>query len=311
MQLEGLAAKQPVLSLWEDVHWSDPTSLELLDSIVDRAPSSRILTIITFRPEFRPAWIGFPHVALLTLNRLSQRQVAAMVERVALGKALPPEVVEQIATKTDGVPLFVEELTKAVLESGLLQEEGDRYALTGPLPALAIPETLYDSLMARLDRLAPVKEVAQIGAVIGREFEYELLAAVAPLSGDGLADALTELVDSELVFRRGAPPHAAYTFKHALVQDAAYASLLRNRRQQLHARIAAVLEEQFPETAEIRPELLAHHFAEGGLNQQAIAYLQRAGERAIEQSAYAEAIRHLARGLELLQPLPEAPERVL
>jgi class 3 adenylate cyclase/predicted ATPase len=311
MQLEGLAAKQPVLSLWEDVHWSDPTSLELLDSIVDRVPSSRILTIITFRPEFRPAWIGFAHVALLTLNRLSRRQVAAMVERVALGKALPPEVVEQIATKTDGVPLFVEELTKAVLESGLLQEEGDRYTLTGPLPALAIPETLYDSLMARLDRLGPVKEVAQIGAVIGREFEYELLAAVAPLSGNELAHALIELVDSELVFRRGAPPHAAYTFKHALVQDAAYASLLRSKRQQLHARIAVVLEEQFPETAETRPELLAHHFAEGGLNQQAMAYLQRAGERAIERSAYTEAIGHLTRGLELLQPLPEAPERVL
>jgi predicted ATPase len=234
-----------------------------------------------------------------------------MVERVTGGKPLPEQVAGQINARTDGVPLFVEELTKVVLESGLLRETAEAYVLDGPLAPLAIPATLYDSLMARLDRLAPVKEVAQIGAVIGREFDHELLAAVAPLSGHELAHALTELVDSELVFRRGAPPHATYTFKHALVQDAAYASLLRGKRQQLHARIAIVLEERFPETAETRPELLARHFAEAGLDQQAIAYLRRAGERAIERSAYAEAIGHLTQGLELLQALPEGPERVL
>ena len=310
-QLEGLAARQPVLALYEDVHWSDPTTLELLDQIVDRVPGSRVLVLITFRPEFRPPWIGFAHVSLLTLNRLNKRQVAAMAERVAGGKALPPEVLEQIAAKTDGVPLFVEELTKTVLEAGLLQEEGDRYTLAGPLPALAIPATLYDSLMARLDRLAPVREVAQVGAVIGREFGHELLTAVMPLHGEELAHALTELVDSELVFRRGTAPHATYTFKHALVQDAAYASLLRGKRQQLHARIAAVLEEQFLEVAEAQPELLARHFAEAGLGRQAIAYLQKAGDRAAERSAYAEAISHLSRGLELLQVLPDDPERTL
>jgi class 3 adenylate cyclase/predicted ATPase len=310
-QLEGLAARQPVLALYEDVHWSDPTTLELLDLIVDRIPGSRVLVLITFRPEFRPPWIGFAHVSLLTLNRLNQRQVAAMAERVAGGKALPAEVLEQIVAKTDGVPLFVEELTKVVLESGLLQEEGDRYTLAGPLPALAIPATLYDSLMARLDRLAPVREVAQVGAVIGREFSHELLAAVAPTPGDEFAHALTELVDSELVFRRGAPPHATYTFKHALVQDAAYASLLRGKRQQLHARIAQVLEEQFPETAATRPELLARHFAEAGLTRRAVAYLQKAGDRASERSAYAEAVSHLTRGLELLHTLPDDTERTL
>jgi class 3 adenylate cyclase len=282
-QLEGLAARQPVLALFEDVHWSDPTTLELLDLIVDRALGSRVLVLITFRPEFRPPWTGFAHLSLLTLSRLNQRQVTAMAERVAGGKALPPEVLEQIAAKTDGVPLFVEELTKLVLETGLLQEEGDRYALTGPLPPLAIPATLYDSLMARLDRLAPAREVAQMGAVIGREFDHELLAAVTPISGNELAHALTELVDSELVFRRGAAPYATYTFKHALVQDAAYASLCEVARQQLHCRIAQVLEERFPETAETQPELLARHFAEAGLAAQAITYLQKAGNRASER----------------------------
>jgi predicted ATPase len=187
-----------VLALFEDVHWSDPTTRELLDLIVDRAPASRVLVLITFRPEFRPPWAGFAHVSLLTLSRLNRRQVGAMAERVAGGKALPPEVLEQIAAKTDGVPLFVEELTKLVLEAGLLQEEGDRYTLTGPLPPLAIPATLYDSLMARLDRLAPAREVAQIGAVIGREFSRELLAAVAGLTDERLAEAMARLAEAGL-----------------------------------------------------------------------------------------------------------------
>jgi predicted ATPase len=212
-------------------------------------------------------------------------------------------------TRTDGVPLFVEELTKTVLESGLLADAGDHYELSGPLPPLAIPTTLHDSLMARLDRLAPVKEVAQTGAVIGRQFSHELLAAVAPMSANQLGDALEQLVNSELVFRRGVPPEATYSFKHALVQDAAYQSLLKSRRQQLHARIAHVLEERFPETAATQPELLAHHFTEARQIERAVGYWLKAGERAAARSANLEAIRHLTRGLEALTTLQESPER--
>jgi predicted ATPase len=208
------------------------------------------------------------------------------------------------------VPLFVEELTKAVVESGLLQDAGDRFKLTGPLPPLAIPATLYDSLMARLDRFAPVKEVAQIGAVIGREFSHQLLAAVVDIPVEQLDQALGQLVASELVFQRGTPPEATYSFKHALVQDAAYQSLLRSKRHQLHAKIARMMEERFSEIAETRPELLAHHFTEAGLASQAIVYRQRAGERDLRRSAYAEAISHLKQGVELLEALPDRPERV-
>ena len=311
-QLEGLAARQPVLALYEDVHWSDPTTLELLDQIVDRVPGSRVLVLITFRPEFRPPWIGFAHVSLLTLNRLNQRQVAAMAERVAGGKALPPEVLEQIVAKTDGVPLFVEELTKTVLEAGLLQEEGDRYTLAGPLPALAIPATLYNSLMARLDRLAPVREVAQVGAVIGREFGHELLAAVAPLHGEELAHAL----DGARRLRAGLPPgRAAARDLHLQARAGA-----GRRLCQLAARQAPAAARPNRRCAggavpggrrRPQPELLARHFAEAGLGRQAIAYLQKAGDRAAERSAYAEAIGHLSRGLELLQVLPDDPERTL
>ena len=308
-QLEGLAAKQPVLDVSEDAHWIDPTSLELLGRAVDRVQRLPVLLVITFRPDFAPRWTGYPHVTLLTLNRLGRRQVVALAERVAGGKALPAEVLAQIVAKTDGVPLFVEELTKAVLESGLLRDEGDRYALAGPLPALAIPATLHDSLMARLDRLASVKEVAQIGAALGREFSHELLAAVVPHSEERLRDALDQLVEAELVFRRGTPPEASYTFKHALVQDAAYESLLRSRRQQLHARIAQILEERFPETAATEPELLAQHCTQAGLAEQAAAYWHKAGQRALARSATAEAVAQLSQGLEVLQRLPDGPER--
>jgi predicted ATPase len=308
-QFAGLAAKQPVLVIFEDAHWSDPTSLELLDLAVDRVRTLPVLLIITFRPEFTPPWTAHAHATLLTLNRLGRRQGAALVARVTCGKELPAEVVGQIMAKTDGVPLFVEELTKTVLESGLLQEEESRYALTGPLPPLAIPATLQDSLMARLDRLAPAKEVAQIGAVLGREFSHELLAAVAPLRDNELQDALTQLVEAELVFRRGAPPEAIYSFKHALVQDAAYQSLLNSRRQQLHARIAQVLEERFPMTAEVEPELLAHHCTQAGLHEKAVAYWHRAGQRAFARSAAPEAVAQLSMGLEVLRGLPEGLER--
>ena len=226
-QLAGLAAQQPVLALYEDVHWIDPSTLELLGLVIERIQQLPVLVLITFRPEFQPPWTGQAHVTTLTMSRLGRRQGADLVARVTGDKPLPAEIVEQIVARTDGVPLFVEELTKTVLESGLLADAGDRYELSGPLPPLAIPTTLHDSLMARLDRLAPVKEVAQIGAVIGREFSHELLAAVSPLSEADLGAALDQLVSSELVFRRGAPPEATYSFKHALVQDAAYQSLLK------------------------------------------------------------------------------------
>ena len=244
-QLAGLAAQQPVLALYEDVHWIDPSTLELLGLVIERIQRLPVLVLITFRPEFQPPWTGQAHVTTLTMSRLGRRQGADLVARVTGDKPLPAEIVEQIVARTDGVPLFVEELTKTVLESGLLADAGDHYELSGPLPPLAIPTTLHDSLMARLDRLAPVKEVAQIGAVIGREFSHELLAAVAPIGPRrSWATPSSSWSQSELVFRRGAPPEATYSFKHALVQDAAYQSLLKSKRQQLHARIAEALEER-------------------------------------------------------------------
>jgi class 3 adenylate cyclase/predicted ATPase len=308
-QLAGLAGHSPVLAVFEDVHWADPTTLELLDRVVDRVQDLPVLVVVTFRPEFAPRWAGRGHVTLLTLSRLGRREGVALVGRVAGGKALPEEVLGQIVAKTDGVPLFVEELTKAVLESGLLRDAGDAYVLSGPLPPLAIPSTLHDSLLARLDRLAPVREVAQLGACIGRVFGHELLAAVAPLGEDGLQDALAQLCAAELVFRRGTPPEATYTFKHALVQDAAYRSVLRSRRQQLHARIVEALERDFPATIETEPEILAHHCAQAGLVKKAVGYWLKAGELAIRRSATAEAIARLGKGLELVAGLPDDPER--
>jgi predicted ATPase len=233
-----------------------------------------------------------------------------VIRQVAHGKGLPAEVVEQIVAKTDGVPLFVEELTKMVLESGLLQEQDERYALTGPLHPLAIPTTLHDSLMARLDRLAAVKALAQLGATLGREFSYALLRAVAPWDEGILQQGLHQLVAAEFLYQRGVPPQATYTFKHALIQDAAYQSLLRSTRQQYHQRIAQAVAERFPETVETQPELLAHHYTEAGLSTQAVIYWQRAGKRASERSAYVEAIGHLRKGLTVLQMLPDTPARL-
>ena len=303
------AAEQPVLFIVEDVHWVDPSTLEFLTLLIDQGPAARILTLLICRPEFHAPWGCRAHLTPLTLTRLPRPQVPQMIVQVAGGKALPPEVVEQIVAKTDGVPLFVEELTKMVLESGLLQEGEERYELTGPLPPLAIPATLHDSLMARLDRLAAVKDVAQLGATIGRMFTYELLQAVFPLDGATLQQGLRQLVEADLVYQRGAPPQAIYTFKHALIQDAAYQSLLRSTRQQYHQRIAQVLEAQFPETAEAQPELLAHHYTEAGLSEAALPYWQRAGQRAMEHSANIEASSHFTAALVLLKTLPETPER--
>jgi class 3 adenylate cyclase/predicted ATPase len=307
--LIALAAEQPVLFIVEDVHWIDPSTLEFLTLLIDQGPAACLLTLLTCRPEFQAPWSFRADLTPLTLQRLPRVQVPQMVRRVAGGKTLPPEVVEQIVTKTDGVPLFVEELTKMVLESGLLQEREDRYELTGPLPPLAIPATLHDSLMARLDRLATVKAVAQLGATIGRTFAYELLQAVSPVDETMLQHGLQQLVEAELVYQHGVLPQAIYTFKHALIQDAAYQSLLRSTRQQYHQRIAQMLAEQFPETAETQPELLAHHYTEAGFSEPAIGYWQRAGRQAARRSAHVEAIAHLTKGLELLLRLPETPAR--
>jgi predicted ATPase/class 3 adenylate cyclase len=303
-QLAGLAAQQPVLALFEDVHWVDPSTLELLGMVVERIQRLPVLVLITFRPEFQPPWTGQAHVTTLAMNRLGRPQGAQMVVRVSGDKPLPAEVVEQIVARTDGVPLFVEELTKTVLESGLLADAGDRYELAGPLPPLAIPTTLHDSLMARLDRLAPVKEVAQTGAVIGRGFSHELLAAVADRPEAELRSALDQLVSSELVFRRGTPPDATYTFKHALVQDAAYQSLLKSRRLLLHSRIASALEDRFADTVEHHPELLAHHLTEAGLVKRATDFWLIAGRAASAKSANQEAIAHIGTALALLEKLP-------
>ena len=309
-QIEGLAARQPVLMMFEDVHWSDPTTLESLDLLIDRVVLLRVLVIITFRPEFTPPWVGRPHVTLLSLSRLAPRQRAEMITRVTGGKALPREIADQIIDRTDGVPLFIEELTKSVVESGLVTEDGDRYAVTGPMASLAIPMTLQASLLARLDRLASVRDVAQMGAALGRQFSHELIGAIAPpQQQQQLDDALQQLVHAELIFRRGIPPDAEYTFKHALVQEAAYSTLLRGQRQHLHARITTTLEERFPEIVTSQPGLLARHCAEGGMAEKAIAYCLAAGEQAIARSAMAEAVAQLRRGLNLLTSLSDTAGR--
>jgi predicted ATPase len=268
-----------------------------------------MLTLLTCRPEFLPPWAPCAHLTQLNLTRFTRPQIEAMVRQVAQGKTVPAEVVRQIVAKTDGVPLFVEELTKAVLESGWLRQTAGGYELTGLLPPLAIPATLHDALMARLDRLSAAKTVAQLGATLGRTFSYEVLQAVSPLDEATLQRRLRQLVEAELVYQQGVPPQATYLFKHALIQNAAYQSLLRTTRQQYHQRIAQVLAKRFPETVDTQPELLAHHYTEAGLIAQAVPYWQRAGQQAIEHSAHVEAISHLTRGLELLKALPDTPER--
>ncbi len=309
-QLESLAARRPVLMIFEDAHWIDPTSLELLSLVVQRTPQLPVLLLITARPEFTPPWPGHAHMTTVPLTRLDRRCGAALVERVATGKTLPEGVMQQILARTDGVPLFVEELTKMVLESGFLQERGDHYVLDRPMPSLAIPTTLHASLTARLDRLPQAaKEVAQIGAAVGREFSYELLNAVAEFPQSNLDGALEQLVRSELVFCRGQAPQAVFSFKHVLVRDAAYAGLLKSRRAQLHAAIATALEQQFPETIEAVPETLAHHLTEAGLTDKAVKYWLRAGKQAAARSANVEACAHLRRAVEIVNRLPDGLEK--
>jgi class 3 adenylate cyclase len=302
--------RHATLSAWEDLQWADPSTLELLSLIIDQAPTAHMLTLLTFRPDFTPPWTARSHVTSVALSRLARQPVEALVAQIARGKALPAEIVQQVVTKTDGVPLFAEELTKMVLESGLLQEREGHYELTGPLPPLAIPSTLHDSLMARLDRLATVREVAQLAAVLGREFSYELLRSVAPLEEAMLQQALTRLIEAELLYQRGLPPQVKYLFRHAMIQETAYQSLLKSKKQQYHQRIAQVLEEQFPETRETHPELVAHHYTEAGLKEQALVYWQQAGQKAVAHSANVEAISHLTKGLESLTTLPDTPAHI-
>ena len=304
-----IAEQTPVLNAWEDLHWADPTTLELLELYLEQSPTVSMMNVLTYRPEFVPTWAARSHMVPLTLNRLERPEVEALVEYRASGKQVPGEVVEHIIAKADGVPLYVEELTKTILESEFLREEEDRYALTGELSEISIPATLQDSLMARLDRLPTLREVAQIGAVLGREFAYEMLRAVVGLDEAELQTGLEQLVADELLYQRGRLPRSKYIFKHALIQDAAYQSLLRRTRQQCHMRIAQLLEEQFPETVESHPELVAHHYAEGAEAQPAIAYWRKAGERARATSANLEAIAYFTKGIGTLQQLPDSEER--
>jgi class 3 adenylate cyclase len=301
---EAAARRHPSVMLFEDAHWADPTTLEVLDLLIDRVRTVPLLVVLTHRPEFQSRWSEQGHVGALNLSKLTRTQSTAMVSALAGGKALPATLLEQILTRTDGVPLFVEELTRSILESGQLKEVGDHYEYAGSARAVTIPATLRDSLMARLDRFMPVKEIAQIGAAIGRAFSYELIAAVAPMSQAQLDDALARLSESGLAFRRGTPPDAVYTFKHALVQDAAYDSLLKSRRQELHGKIARVIQALFPNIKTTEPEMLAHHLTEAGLAEAAIPLWQSAGESGLKRMAVAEAISHLDKGLELVFTLP-------
>ena len=302
-QLAALARRQPVLMIFEDLHWIDPTSLEVLGRIVDRIKTLPVLLIVTFRPEFNAPWVGQPHVTSLTLNRLGEREAAAIIAGLVGNKALPADVLAEIVERTDGIPLFVEEMTKAVLEA---ESEGAarRTVAAVPSPALAVPASLHASLMARLDRLGPAKEVAQIGSAIGREFSHALLAAVARKPEAELGSALDRLVQAGLLFRQGVPPQASYLFKHALVQDAAYGTLLREPRRALHARIAETLESQFAEIVESQPEILAHHCTEAGLIEKAAGLWGKAGQRSLARSALVEAAAQLTRALEQIATLP-------
>ena len=305
-QMQALTRQTPVLMIFEDAHWTDPTSLELFGRVVDRVRSLRVLLIVTFRPEFEPPWIGRPHVTFVALNRLGEREIAALIDGVTGNKPLPADIRQDIIERTDGIPLFVEEMTKAVLEAESEAEARQTVAAVAP-SALAVPASLHASLMARLDRLGPAKDVAQIGAAIGREFSHGLLAAVAGKPEAALVSALDRLIAAGLLFRQGVPPHATYLFKHALVQDAAYGTVLRETRRALHARIAEILEDKFSEIPENQPELLAHHYSQAGLIEKAASLWGKAGQRSLERSAIVEAVEQLTRALDQIAVLPATP----
>ena len=305
-QLAELARRHPVLMIFEDAHWADPTSLEAFGRTVDRIKTLPVLLIVTFRPEFNAPWAGRSHVTSLALNRLGEREAAAIITRLVGNKELPADVMAEIVERTDGIPLFVEEMTKAVLEAES-EGEGRRTAAAVPSPALAVPASLHASLMARLDRLGSAKEVAQIGAAIGREFSHALLAAVVRKPEAELGSALDRLIEAGLLFRQGVPPHGTYLLKHALVQDVAYGALLREPRRSLHARIAETLESQFAEIAERQPELLARHYTEAGLIEKSAGLWGKAGQRSLARSALVEAVAQLTRALGQIAALPATP----
>ena len=303
LQMEVLSRSNPVLMIVEDVHWSDPTSLEAFGRTVERLASHRVLLIVTLRPDFKSPWIGRPHVTALTINRLAQRDIDVMIDGVVGNKSLPASVRKDIIERTDGIPLFVEEMTKAVLEAGS-EGAAQQTAAAIPSPTLAVPASLQASLMARLDRLGPAKEVAQIGAAIGCEFSHSLLAAAVHKPETDINSALDRLLNAGLLFRQGVPPHASYLFKHALVQDAAYGTLLREPRRALHARIAEALESQFAEIVDGQPELLARHYTEAGLTEKAALLWGKAGQRSLQRSALVEAAEQLMRALSQIATLP-------
>jgi predicted ATPase len=305
-QVEALMRQHPVLMILEDAHWIDPTSQEAFGRVVDRVAALRVLLIVTFRPEFEPPWIGRSHVTTLTIRRLAEREVGAMIDSVVGNRPLPVTIRHEIVERTDGIPLFVEEMTKAVLEA---ENEGAarRTVAAVPSPALALPASLHASLMARLDRLGPTKEVAQIGATIGREFSHALLASVVDKPEAELGTALDRLIAAGLLFRQGVPPHATYLFKHALVQDAAYGTLLRETRRALHGRIAEALESQFTEIAESQPEVLARHCTEAGQIEKAASLWGQAGQRSLARSALVEAVAQLTRALDQIATLAATP----
>jgi predicted ATPase len=305
-QVEALSRSMPVLMIFEDAHWTDPTSLEALSRVVDRLRSLRVLLIVTFRPEFEPPWIGRPYVTALTLNRLARRDIETVIDNVVGNKLIPANIRQDIIKRTDGIPLFVEEMTKAVLETGSDIAAGRTTASTSS-STLAVPASLQASLMARLDRLGSAKEVAQVGAAIGREFSHALLAAVMHERQVELNSALDRLMDAGLLFRQGAQQHTTYLFKHALVQDAAYSTLLREPRRTLHVRIAAALESQLPEIAENQPELMARHCTEAGQIEKAMDLWGKAGQRSLQRSALPEAVEQFNRALAQIAVLPSSP----
>jgi class 3 adenylate cyclase/tetratricopeptide (TPR) repeat protein len=304
-----VAEGTPVLMAWEDLHWADPTTLETLGMLIGQAPTAAMLVVATYRPELTPPWPQRSHMIPITLNRLERPEVETMVGHLAGGRPLPGEVVDHIVAKADGVPLYVEELTKAILGSGVLEARGDAYVFRGSLAQLHIPETLQDSLMARLDRAPRLREVAQLGSVLGREFSYDMISALAGLEEDMLQSGLGQLVVDELLYQRGRPPRSRYLFKHALIQDAAYQSLLKRTRQQYHQQVAKLLEDRFPEVASTQPELVAHHYTEANCPAEAIAYWHKAGVAAASKSANLEAVDQLRRGLALVEALSDPRER--
>jgi predicted ATPase len=302
------AERKPLLQVWEDLNWADPSTLELIGLLIEQAPTAALLMVLTTRPDFVPPWSGHTYMTPITLDRLERTHTEALIARIA-AKPLPAEVVDHIVAKTDGVPLYVEELTKTILMSEVVRDAGTRFELAGPLTSLAIPGTLQESLMARLDRLPRVREIAQVGSVLGREFAYEMISGLSAISESTLRQGLGQLVASELLHQRGRPPRETYIFKHALVRDAAYESLLKSQRQDLHARIAAAIEERFPESLKTRPEIIAHHLSQAGLHEKATRHWRAAGELAVQRSANVEAIAHFFKALEALAAQPEGRER--